>query len=337
VSSSPTSTTLVDVTMPQMGVSVAEGTVVEWKKQPGDWVQADETICEISTDKIDTEVPSPAAGRLTEILVEVGATVEVGAVLARLNRLAKTVPPDAPWTAKRASQWDGRTFEDWSRRKIRTAAAREMLRLAIEGVWAAEPRDVSMLHVLFYIRSAGCFDYLVDTEGGAQQDRFVGGSQLIAILIAQELPRENVLLGAPVRKLQRADHGVTVHADGATVRARRAIVATAPPLAGRIAYDPPLPGHRDQLTQRMPLGTVAKCMAVYERPFWREVGLTGQATSDTGPLKLTFDNSPPSGTPGVLLGFLEGEPGRRASLLLRRHQVEAVLADAAAYFGPRAA
>jgi 2-oxoglutarate dehydrogenase E2 component (dihydrolipoamide succinyltransferase) len=74
----------VDVTMPQMGVSVAEGTVVQWRKQVGDWVEADETICEISTDKIDTEVPSPASGRLAEILVEVEETVPVGAVLARL-------------------------------------------------------------------------------------------------------------------------------------------------------------------------------------------------------------------------------------------------------------
>ena len=83
MSSSPIET-VVDVTMPQMGVSVAEGTVVEWKKRPGDWVEADETICEVSTDKIDIEVPSPAAGRVTEVLVEVDTTVDVGTVLARI-------------------------------------------------------------------------------------------------------------------------------------------------------------------------------------------------------------------------------------------------------------
>ena len=82
--SSSSTETLVDVTMPQMGVSVAEGTVVEWRKQVGDWVEDEETVCEISTDKIDTEVPSPAAGGVAEMLVEAGATVEVGTVLARL-------------------------------------------------------------------------------------------------------------------------------------------------------------------------------------------------------------------------------------------------------------
>src|SRR5919108_2123225 len=83
LSSSPTKA-LVDVTMPQMGVSVAEGTVVEWRKRVGDPVQADETICEVSTDKIDTEVPAPASGRVAEILVEVDHTVAVGTVLARI-------------------------------------------------------------------------------------------------------------------------------------------------------------------------------------------------------------------------------------------------------------
>ncbi len=80
---------LADVTMPQMGVSVAEGTVVEWKKQPGDWVEADEIIASISTDKIDTDVESPASGRVQEVLVQVGETVDVGVVMARIATDAK--------------------------------------------------------------------------------------------------------------------------------------------------------------------------------------------------------------------------------------------------------
>ena len=87
--SSSSTETLIDVTMPQMGVSVAEGTVVEYKKQVGDWVQADEIIASISTDKIDTDVEAPASGRVQEVLVEVGATVDVGVVLARIATDAK--------------------------------------------------------------------------------------------------------------------------------------------------------------------------------------------------------------------------------------------------------
>jgi 2-oxoglutarate dehydrogenase dihydrolipoamide succinyltransferase (E2 component) len=79
----------VQVQMPQMGVSVAEGTIVEWRKRPGDWVEADETIADVSTDKIDVEIPSPASGRVTRLLVEPGETVPVGTPLAEIDTAAK--------------------------------------------------------------------------------------------------------------------------------------------------------------------------------------------------------------------------------------------------------
>jgi monoamine oxidase len=254
----------------------------------------------------------------------------------RLNRLARRVPLEAPWEAPNAPALDGQTAATWMRRNMATKTGRMLLELGIEAVWAAQPEDMSLLHVLFYIHSAGSLELLFDTDGGAQQDRFVGGSQRIPILMAQELGREQLILGAPVRMIRRGEHGVTVEADGAVVRARQAILAVAPPLAGRIAYDPPLPGYRDQLTQRMPLGTVAKCMAVYDEPFWRSEGLSGQGTSDTGPVKLTFDNSPPDGSPGVVLGFLEGRHARELGRLRPAERRAAVLDCFARLFGPRA-
>lgn len=90
--------------MPQMGVSVAEGTVVGWSKQPGDWVEADETVLEVSTDKIDTEVPAPASGRLAEILVPEGETVDVGTVLARIETAARPGQAHASETAAPAAR-----------------------------------------------------------------------------------------------------------------------------------------------------------------------------------------------------------------------------------------
>jgi pyruvate/2-oxoglutarate dehydrogenase complex dihydrolipoamide acyltransferase (E2) component len=88
VSSSPTSAAT-QIVMPQMGVSVAEGTIVEWTKRPGDWVERDETVCLVTTDKIDVEIPSPAAGRLSRILVEPGDTVDVGTSLGELDAGAR--------------------------------------------------------------------------------------------------------------------------------------------------------------------------------------------------------------------------------------------------------
>jgi monoamine oxidase len=264
------------------------------------------------------------------------ALAEVGLVLARLNRLARTIDPERPWLSPRAGAWDGMTFEDWTRRKIRTKVAREILRLAIEGVWATEPRDVSMLHVLFYIRSAGTLELLLDSEGGAQQDRVVGGTQLISLRMAEALG-DAVVLDAPVRKVAHGGDGVTVTSDQGQVRARRVIVAVAPALAGRIAYDPLMPAVRDGLTQRMAMGSVVKCMAIYDEPFWREKGLSGQLTSIRGPVSVGFDNSPPDGSPGVLLAFLEGKAARDGAAMDQDTRREWVVGALARAFGPEAA
>jgi monoamine oxidase len=259
----------------------------------------------------------------------------------RLDRMAKQVPLEAPWEAPKARLWDGQTFATWVRRNTRTAAARSLFELLTEAVWAAEPADVSLLHVLFYSRSGSGLESLIGTDGGAQQDRFEGGSQRVALAAAEELGEERVRLGAPVRLIEHGGDGVSVHAygreSGLSVQAKRAIVAVPPTLAGRIAYDPPLPALRDQLTQRMPQGSVIKTMAIYEEPFWRREGLSGQGTSDVGPARVTFDNSPPDGSPGVLLGFLEGRFARHWATRPAAERREAILAGHARLFGPRAA
>jgi len=263
--------------------------------------------------------------------------VDVQQAQTRLNRMARKVPLDAPWEAPSAARLDGQTMATWMRRNMATKSGRMLLELGVEAVWAAQPEDLSLLHVLFYIHSAGTLELLFDTEGGAQQDRFAGGSQRIALRMAEELGEERLDLSAPVRRIEHGPDGVTVHADGVVARGRRAILAIAPTLAGRIAYDPPLPGYRDQLTQRMPLGTVAKCMAIYAEPFWRAEGLTGQATSEAGPVKLTFDNSPPDGSPGVMLGFLEGRHARELGRVGEEERRAAVIDCFTRLFGPRAA
>ena len=262
--------------------------------------------------------------------------VDVERAQRRLNRLARRVPLDAPWEAPDAERLDGQTAASWLRRNLATSAGRMLLELGIEAVWAAQPEDLSLLHVLFYIHSAGSLDMLFETEGGAQQERFVGGSQRVALRMAEELGAR-VVLGAPVRRIEHGAEGVTVHADGVAARGKRALVAIAPTLAGRIGYDPPLSGYRDQLTQRMPMGTVVKCMAIYDEPFWRSEGLSGQGTSDTGPVKVTSDNSPPDGSPGVLLGFLEGRHARELGRASAERRRAAVIDSFTRLFGPRAA
>jgi monoamine oxidase len=261
---------------------------------------------------------------------------DVGQAMLRLDRMASKVPLEAPWTAARARQWDSQTTWSWMRRNMRTRSGRTMLELAVKAVWAAMPADVSLLHLLFYIHSAGKLDLLLDTEGGAQQDRFVEGAQNLAVKAAADLGGQ-VLLGSPVRRIEHAADGVIVRSDKATVRSRRVIVAVPPTLAGRLVYDPPLPGYRDQLTQRFPMGACIKCLAFYDEPFWRDAGLSGSAVSDPGPLSIIFDNSPPDGTPGIIVGFLEGHWARELGRVGSEARRAAVLENLARLFGPRAA
>ena len=126
--------------------------------------------------------------------------VDVAQAQLRLNRMARRVPLDAPWEAPDAERLDAQTAATWLRRNLRTRAAARCSSWAIEAVWAAEPGDMSLLHVLFYIHSAGSLELLFDTRGGAQQDRFVGGSQLVPLRAAEALGDERILLGAPVRR-----------------------------------------------------------------------------------------------------------------------------------------
>lgn len=255
----------------------------------------------------------------------------------RFDRLARRVPLEAPWAADRADEWDSITFETWIQRNARTANARSLLRLYSEGVFAAEPRDFSLLHALFYTHSGGGVDALAGVSNGAQQDRYVGGSQLVPERLAEELGAEHLRLGTPVRRIEQRGDTVTVLTDGVLASARHVIVAIPPVLAGRITYDPPLPAYRDQLTQRVPAGSVIKCNVVYDTPFWRADGLSGQATADEGPVKVVFDNSPPSGSPGILLAFLEGEHARMLNRVSSWDRRQAVIASLVGFFGPRAA
>jgi monoamine oxidase len=261
---------------------------------------------------------------------------ETATVLGRVQELGQSVPLDAPWTAPRAAEWDAQTAETWIEANIQTPGARFLTTLAIRAVFAAEPRDLSFLHVLFYTHAGGGLANLVSTAGGAQDSRFVGGSQLISNRLARRLGRR-VVLHAPVRRIEHAGSSMRVLCDAGTFQARRVIVAVPPALAGRIEYHPILPPLRDQLTQRVPQGSVIKCQAVYDTPFWRAQGLTGIVNGDIPPVEVVFDNSPPSGRPGVLLAFILGASARALAGHTTAARRAAVVGAFTRQFGPPAA
>lgn len=263
------------------------------------------------------------------------ALVDLGQALARFSRLARQVPLDEPWRHPRADVLDGQTFESWIRRNLRTQAGRAYFHVATEAVFAADAADVSLLHALFYAYSNGGLETLLAVDHGAQQDRVVGGSVLVAERLALGL---DVRLGRPVRSISQDAGGVRVICrDGEVHDGDRVVVAIPPTLAGRIDYDPLMPSWRDQLLQKTPAGAVCKVFAAYPTPFWRAAGLNGQVASDRGPVKVTFDVSPPGAEVGVLLGFVEGGDARRWVRLDADERRRTFLDCLVRYFGPQAA
>lgn len=266
------------------------------------------------------------------------AVIQLGTItLPQIDNMAKTVPLDAPWTAPNAAQWDSMTVDTWAQQNIQLAEGRSLFALAVEAVLSVEPRDVSMLYFLMYVHAAGDVNSLIANAGagGAQDFRVSGGTQGIAIKMAHQLGNR-VRLRHTVLEIDQGSRGATVHTKSLSAKCKRVIVAIPPHLAGRIYYPQGLTAMRTQLTQRMPIGSLIKTIAVYDRPFWRDQGLNGQANSDQGPVKVTFDASPASGTPGVLLGFVDGDDARQLSDSPASVRKKAALESYVRYFGSAA-
>ena len=286
--------------------------------------------------------PYASGGPLGPVPPDPTAAGDAEKAILQMNQMAATVPVKAPWTASNATAWDSQTLETWEQNNLATPSGKALFDVGIEAVFAAEPRDVSLLFAVFYTASATNettapdINRLFNTPNGAQDSRLVGGSQLISLKMAQQLGRR-VILNQPVRIINQSGSGVRVSTDHLTVSAKQVIVTGPPSITALIRYEPDLPYMRAQLTQRYPQGTVIKCEAVYDTPFWRSKGLTGQAVSLTGPVKVTFDNSPPDGKPGVLLGFIEGEQARYWGQQSAAARQAAVLKNFVTYFGPEAA
>ncbi len=264
-----------------------------------------------------------------------GASAEVREAFLALSELARGVSAGAPWASERAAEWDGQTLETWKLAHTRSAGARFYFDLAVESLYACEPRDISLLGVLSDVASSGGSGGLFEIEASAEEHRLVGGAQELSDRMARGL-QGRVVLSSPVRRISQDGDGALVESDVVSVRAGAVVVAVPPVLRGRIEYAPALPSVHDGLSQRMPMGAVIKCHAVYDAPFWREVGLNGRAESDTGPCKVTCDDSTPGEDTGVLTGFILGSDARRWGQSPAGERKRAVLECFARYFGQEA-
>lgn len=267
---------------------------------------------------------------------DVGSLLEVSRAMSRLNGLAGSMDAATPWTHPQAAELDKITAHTWIRQNATRGSAQKLLDLAVPALFSVEPWEVSALHLVFYVRSAGTIQNLLNVNAGAQESQFDGGSQRICDRVAEQLGAGAITYASPARRVVTEGDRTTVYADGVTVVAKRVVVAVPPPMIPRITFDPLLSPTKDQICQHSPMGSVGKAVAIYDTPWWRDKGFTGQVTSDTGPVKITFDISPGSGRPGVMMGFVDGQDARDWSTWPLEERRAKVLEQFALWFGPEA-
>lgn len=263
------------------------------------------------------------------------ALIELELGLRRLARRHADLSAAEPWRHPDAAAMDAITLESWARRHLRSRAARALFDAAVRAVFSAEPGDISLLYFLFYCQSNGGFEALIGSAGGAQADLVEGGMHALAVALAEPLGDE-LRLHEPVRSIRQDAGGVTAVTDRGEYRAPHLVLAIPPTLQSDIAFEPALPVARDRLGRSMPMGSVIKCLVAYERPFWREAGLSGMAVSHELPFSPVFDATPADESFGALVGFFDGAPALAWSDAALEDRRAAVLDSLAACFGPEA-
>jgi monoamine oxidase len=243
--------------------------------------------------------------------------VALGGMFDLLDELTRAVRVDAAWTSPAAAGWDSLTAAQWARRHLSHPDARRFFPLFLGELMAADPADISVLHLAFYLCSGGGPQYLNAFESGAQQDRIEGGAHQLCELLAGRLA-ERVRLARPVRAIHQDGAEVTVYAGGVGYRCDAVVVAVPPLLADAIEFRPRLPVRRSGA--RTGRGCAVKVHLVYPAPRWRAEGLSGWSVSERGPMLSTVDDTPGGGTVGVLTGFVTGGLARRFGALSTRQQ-----------------
>lgn len=261
---------------------------------------------------------------------------EFGRVTAAINALAAEVPLDAPQNAPQARDWDGVTMRSWIAENVHSPLIAAFVELAVTALLGASPDEISVLFFAYYVRHGDSFEMLISTRDGAQDSRFVGGTQQFGERLAKRLPAGAVHLQSPVSKITQHPDGVEVQAGASRFEADQVIVAMPPGAADRIVFEPPLPTQRRELQARSPMGRYMKIIASYDRAFWKEGGLNGEALNLSGYLFGVFDESVPAAGSHALLGFAAADKLIELRALGPAERRARILGEFASFFGDAA-
>lgn len=281
--------------------------------------------------------PDGVTRRFTGEMFPVSAETEraIAEITDRLDAMVAEIDPDRPWAHQNAAEWDSISWDAWLRAQTDDDEAARNLAFATGSAMLTKPvHAFSLLQSLLMAASAGSYSHLVDADFILDK-RVVGGLQQVPLLLAERLGGD-VFLGQPVRTLEWGEEGVTAVADGMTVRARFAILALAPNLYTRISFVPALPRLQHQMHQHISMGFVIKVHAVYDRPFWREQGLSGTAFSPYELSHEAYDNTNHGDERGTLVGFVSDQRADEVFRVSAQERKERILESLSHYYGPDA-
>lgn len=261
---------------------------------------------------------------------------EFGRVTAAINALAAQVPLDAPQNAPKARAWDAVTMRSWITENVQSPLVAAFVKLTVTALLGVSPDEISLLFFAYYVRHGDSFEMLISTRDGAQDSRFVGGAQQFSQRLAKRLPAGAVHLESPVSKIIQRAAGVEVYAGAISIVANQVIVAMPPGAADRILFDPPLPTARRELQVRSPMGRYMKIIASYDRAFWKDAGLNGEALNLSGYLFGVFDESEPAAGSHALLGFAAADKLIELRALGSTERRGRILGEFASFFGEAA-
>ena len=316
----------------------------------GQWVSPDQDALIETIDELGLETfsryregdsvyvgPDGALHRFTGEMFPVSAETEkvIAEITERLDAMVAEIDPDRPYAHPKAAEWDSVTWDAWLREQSDDDEAVRNLAFATGSAMLTKPTHAfSLLQSLLMAASAGSYSNLVDADFILDK-RVVGGLQQVPQLLAERLG-DDVLLNQPVRTLEWGENGVTATTDALTVRARYAILAHAPVLYDRISFVPSLPRRQHQMHQHLSMGFVIKVHAVYDRPFWREQGLSGTAFSPYELVHEAYDNTNHADERGTLVGFVSDQNADDVFELSAEERKERILESLSHYYGPEA-
>lgn len=225
-------------------------------------------------------------------------------IMSVLQKKVDGLPVSSPWEHPRAEQFDSVSFGEWLTSQHALEDTRKFMNMLSLVHWGAPVGDVSLFNVMRYIKTLGGIEHMLSVEGGDQQDRMLGSMYNLVSKFADALESE-VIVGSPVRRITTTGNRVTVEAGEHTIQARYVIVTASPTHRSTIEFTPALPEPHYGLSRSWRLGTLSKAFVAYERPFWRDRGLSGEGMSDDETVFLTFDVSPSPDGPGILMVFCD--------------------------------